>query len=103
MSAKTKTNEARYHDALELIRQKNAEIVDLKRTLTQIRRENDTAEKIRQEVFGLATHTCEPPAWTTDIRSKKSTRGTPLTRWSDWHYGETVDADQIGGVNQYNK
>lgn len=28
--------------------------------------------------------------------------GWPVTIWSDWHWGEVVRADEVGGVNEFN-
>lgn len=28
--------------------------------------------------------------------------GFPMTMWSDWHWGETVDLDETGGINEFN-
>jgi hypothetical protein len=103
MTAKpTKTDEDRLADAVEIIRKKNLEINDHKRTIEGLRREKDTAEAIRQEIFGLAAHTCAPPVWTTGKHVKNGSRGCPMTIWSDFHYGEVVNPDEIGGVNEFN-
>jgi len=74
----------------------------LRRDLRAAERENDSAEKVRQEIFNLAAHTPEPPAWITPAPTKKGTRGTPMTIWSDWHYGEVVRPEEVGGVNIFN-
>jgi hypothetical protein len=102
MAAKL-TDADRLDFAEDTVRKKNAEIADLKRTIIQIRKDNDTAEAIRQEIFGLAAHTTAPPAWISGKSVKGGERGGPITIWSDFHYGEVVDEDQIGGVNKYNK
>jgi hypothetical protein len=102
MAAKL-TDADRLDFAEDTVRKKNAEIADLKKTITQIRKDNDTAEAIRQEIFGLAAHTTAPPAWISGKSVKGGERGGPITIWSDFHYGEVVDEDQIGGVNKYNK
>ena len=97
-----KNIEQHLEDANTIIRSKNAEILALRRTVEQQRRDNDTAEKIRKEIFNIASHSVEPPSWTTHVREKSNVRGTPITIWSDWHYGEVVDPEQIGGVNSFN-
>lgn len=61
MAPSLKTDAERIADSIEIIRKKNAEIVDLKRNIAQITRENDTAEAIRQEIYGLAAHSMAPP------------------------------------------
>lgn len=97
-----KTAEDRLMDAEDLIRKKNAEIADQRRTIAQIRRDNDTAEAIRREIFGLAAHSLAPPEWLTGKTVKNGSRGGPITIWSDFHYGEVIDGDQINGVNKFN-
>lgn len=89
-------------DAEDIIRKKNSEIADLRRTVKQIRKDNDTAEAIRQEIFGIAAHSPAPPEWITGKKVKNGSRGGPLTVWSDFHYGEVVFGDQVNGVNVFN-
>lgn len=78
------------------------DIADLRRQVAQLEREEDTAKAIRQEIFNLAAHTPEPPAWLTDTRKGTANRGTPFAMWSDWHYGEVVRPEEVGGVNNFN-
>lgn len=63
--------------------------------------ERDTAESIRREIYGLASRTPEPPTWLTKVGTIGK-RGTPITMWSDWHYGEVVRPEEVGGVNEFN-
>lgn len=74
----------------------------LKRDLAAAQREADTAEKIRLEIYNLAARTPEPPKWLTPAKHPKGSRGVPCTIWSDWHYGEVVRPEEIGGVNEFN-
>ena len=77
---------------------------DLKLAQTKIRSlafDADTAETIREKIFDLAAHTPEPPEWLSKA-GKPGTRGAPVTVWSDWHYGEVISSDEVGGVNSYN-
>jgi len=103
MSAARKTDADRLLDAAELLRKKNAELIDHKRTINQLRRDNDTAEKIRQEIYGLAAHTMDPPAWISGKGVRNGERGGPVTIWSDFHYGEVINPDEVGGVNKYDR
>lgn len=32
-----------------------------------------------------------------------SSPGFPMTIWSDWHWGETVDRRELGGLNEFNR
>lgn len=101
MAGPTKSDAEKLHDAAEIVRKKNLEIIDHKRTIEQLRRNNDTAEKIRAEIFDLAEHTIEPPTWLTGRGVPSGERGGPMTVWSDFHYGEVVNPDEVGGVNAY--
>jgi hypothetical protein len=98
----TKTDADRLADALEVVRKKNLELNDNKRTIAQLQREKDTAEAIRQEIFQLASHTPEPPSWVAGKGVKNGTRGGPVLILSDVHYGEVINPDEVGGVNEYN-
>lgn len=64
-----------------------------------------TDEKVRRKIFEVAHHKPQIPAWLTPPRSlkgKKSAPGVPILFGSDWHWGEVVNPDEIGGVNKYN-
>ena len=63
--------------------------------------EEETAESIRKTIYGLAERTPAPPTWL-HKDGKPGTRGAPMTIWSDFHYGEKVAKDEVGGVNEYN-
>ncbi len=57
---------------------------------------------MRTKIFGLAAHSPPPPAWVVGSGGKAGTRGCPVTVWSDWHRGEVINPDEVGGVNQFN-
>ena len=97
-----KTEKEHLADAADIIRKRNAEIVLLKRDNTRLSEEHDTAEAIRAEIWRLAEHNPEPPAWISGKGGRIGMRGHPLTVWSDIHYGEVIDPDQVNGVNKYN-
>jgi len=101
MAAQTKTDKDRLNDALEILRKKNIELNDKTKLLAQYEREEDTAEKIREEIFNIAARDPEPPAWIQGRGVRNGSRGGPITIWSDFHYGEVINADEIGGVNAY--
>jgi hypothetical protein len=100
---KLKTLEEQLVDANEIIRRKNAQEIDYKRTIAALQREEDTAQAIRQELYGLSAHSPEPPTWISGRGGKIGSRGCPVTMWSDTHYGEQVSLDETNGVNKYNK
>ena len=73
----------------------------LERELKEVHRDNDTAASIRQEIYGLATSTPEPPVWL-QKPTKHGLAGVPMVLWSDWHWGEIIRPGEIGGVNEFN-
>lgn len=76
------------------------QIRELESTLRSIRREELTAEVVRKHILDLKEQTPSPPNW--PLRKlAKGHEGVPLTIWSDWHWGEVVDPEQVGGVNEY--
>lgn len=102
MAAPAKTDADRLSDAQEIIRQKQITLNGLRSQVQRLQVEKDTAEAIRSTIFGLSEHTPEPPAWVHRISGPSEHRGGPTTMWSDFHYGETIDADQVAGVNSFN-
>lgn len=56
---------------------------------------------VRTEIIKLAELNPEPPEWLLREDSNKALPGVPTLFASDWHWGEVVDPDQIGGVNKY--
>ena len=102
MAPQLKTDAERIDDALKALRAAKMEAADLRKTLAQIRTENDTAEAIRETIWELAAHNPEPPEWISGRGGKVGMRGCPITVWSDVHYGEQVFEDQTNGVNKFN-
>jgi hypothetical protein len=98
-----KTDAERLNDANDIIRGKQNQIKSLEKELRNRTQENDTAEKLRQEIFKLNAYSCEPPEWLDQPHKKGSVTGVPLIMASDWHWGETVDPDQVGGMNAFNR
>lgn len=97
-----KTDADFLHDAEEINRKQAADLLNARNDIKRIRRDNDTADAIRQEIWGLEARPPEPPAWIAGAGGKPGTRGSPMLMLSDIHYGEVVDPDQVGGVNKYN-
>ena len=75
----------------------------LESELAATRRHNETAESIRQEIYGLAAMTPDPPKWVLGKRIKPGHPGIPVTIWSDFHWGETVSSEETGGQNRFNR
>jgi hypothetical protein len=103
MDPKQKTDSERLADANEIIRGKQNQIKALEKELRSRTQEHDTAESLRQEIFGLDAYTREPPVWLTKPHKTSSITGVPLILASDWHHGEMVDPDQVGGMNAFNR
>jgi hypothetical protein len=101
MSAKRKTEADQLADAMEIIRKKNLENNDLRRTLEQARRDGDTADAIRQEIWGLSAYRPVIADWTVGKGGKIGMRGCPVTFWSDWHGSEVISPDEVNGLNQF--
>jgi hypothetical protein len=74
--------------------------------LAAVEKANLTAEKIRETIYGLSTLPVETPAWAKGLGAAAKSAaqsGVPVVFWSDWHWGEVVAKDQVGGVNSFNR
>lgn len=90
-------------DALaEEVRKLRNDKRDLTAALKQRQKEDDTAEEIRRKIYELAARSPEPPEWVVRGGGISGRRGTPCTLWSDWHRGEVVRAEEVGGLNEFN-
>ena len=70
--------------------------------LKSLSKEVLTARVIRREIFKLSDLKPECPAWMQDIpRVSAKSPGIPVAVASDWHWGERINPDEIGGVNKY--
>lgn len=99
MSAAVKTDVQRLVDATDIIRKKNAELLEQRKVIESLRRENDAAKTIRENIYKIAAYDPDPPEWTVR-EGRAGARGVPATIWSDWHYGEVV---RMPGINIYDK
>ena len=70
--------------------------------LAAIRRDNVTAEIVRTQLYGLAEMTPDPPKWISKVSHSRNP-GVPVAIWSDWHWGEVVRSEEVGGVNAFNR
>ena len=86
-------------DAMKLLREKNAQLLDQKRTIIQLQEESDDAQTIRENIYKIAAHDADPPEWLAR-EGRAGARGIPITIWSDFHYGEVV---RMPGINNYDK
>ena len=97
-----KTDKDRLADAQEIIKEQRAQLLAMTRENKELRKEDDSREKIREEIMGLMARSPEPPAW---IAGKHGSgqRGVPTCLWTDWHCGEVVNPDLVGGMNKYDQ
>lgn len=96
--AKGFTAQTVLRDPLEKLRAEKAALAEQVR---QLQRDEESAAAIREEIWKIAAHSPEPPEWL--IREGKGgSRGMPTIFCSDWHYGEVVRAEEVGGVNEFN-
>jgi len=63
-----------------------------------------TQAEVRESIFKLAGEPAAPPEWISQSHSIAGAgiTGVPMTIWSDWHLGETVDMAETNGSNAYN-
>lgn len=78
------------------------EVSRLKRELAGKQAVEDSAAAIRETIYEIAAYDPAPPKWLTQTKKGSGTPGTPMTNWSDWHYGEVVRSGEVGGLNEYN-
>ena len=80
-------------------------IAQLRKELKAALREDISTESIRTAIFGLCAEAdkTEIPEWSLPVTTGGEQHlEIPMTHWSDWHWGEVVSAEEIGGVNEYN-
>src|SRR5580765_6603082 len=99
-NAPTKSVKDHLADQVLINKQQRTKIVLLQRELAGLHRDNFTASEVRTKIYGLGELTADPPKWLLQP-GKKGLPGVPMTEWSDWHYGERVDPEAIGGTNEF--
>lgn len=57
---------------------------------------------IREKIIKITSQKPNPPKWLTDVNTYDSWEAVPTIFLSDLHWGEVVDPNQIGGVNEFN-
>lgn len=77
------------------------ELADAKRRIKELEHEEETAAAIREQIWKLESHDPNPPSWKPAFGTH-GFRGMPMLFASDWHYGETVRPQEIGGLNEFN-
>ena len=77
------------------------EISNLRRLLKQSYRDQNLDEELRKFAFNLGKQKLNPPQWISPKRNKAH-YGIPTLFLSDWHWGESVVAGEISGLNTFN-
>lgn len=85
-------------DPVEKLRVENSA---LREQVKKLQREEETAAAIREQIWKLAAYNPEPPTWLVKD-GKLGARGMPILFGSDWHYGEVVKKEEVGGLNEFN-
>ena len=68
--------------------------------IKRLQQEALTHEIVSEQIYGVASHRPEPPEWIFG-KGTNGDRGAPMTLWSDWHRGEIVRPEEVGGVNEF--
>lgn len=81
-------------------------IQQLDTELAMARKDAMTTAAVRHEIFKLqrACSEARVPEWAAPAKSRAARAATPLTpvtMWSDWHWGEVVSPGEVNGVNEY--
>ena len=74
----------------------------LEAELKSIVRDNNSAADVREKIYNLSAYTPDPPAWLTK-KTNVGHVGVPVAIWSDFHWGEVVNKEEVGGVNEFNR
>lgn len=93
-----KTDKERLSDAETIIRQKHSTIIGLERELRASRQAYDAREKLH----GAYDPNPKAPAWLMKPEPAHAP-GVPMLFLSDFHWGETVFEEQVGGANKFNR
>jgi len=65
-------------------------------------KEDFNAEYVKRKIIKLTESEIDIPDWIVRKPKGHNVTGIPTLLASDWHWGEVVDAAQVGGVNEYN-
>jgi hypothetical protein len=75
----------------------------VKRRLGAVEAENEELQRLLNFHDAVSTANPSPPKWLTPKKPKAGHRATLVTMWSDLHFDEVVNPDEIGGLNCYNR
>ena len=81
----------------------SAELKVAREKLKQLETQLLTDEFVARTILNMARTPANPPSWTLEAKKGKTDlTGVPTLFLSDWHWGEVVRPEEIGGVNEYN-
>lgn len=95
-------------DAMAARRAQVDEAARLRAELKAALRERAGEDAILALIGRMADHDPSPPAWLAPPlvkksgKTKKAAQEVPVALWSDWHFGEVVQPDEVNGVNAFN-
>ena len=69
--------------------------------LEQAKKQLLSEASVRSVIFGLSNAPINPPCWLSEASSGRMA-GVPTLFLSDLHWGEVVNPEEIGSVNEYN-
>jgi hypothetical protein len=79
-----------------------SELGALKRKIKTLAEGRMDMRDVRSRIFQLSTHEASPPDWVVDPVQSGHGPGVPTLFLSDWHWGEVVRSEMVGGTNEYN-
>lgn len=79
-------------------------VLELDTQLRRLKEATLTDDYVRRKIIGLrdGVGAVTVPDWSLRMPRGESRPGVPIALWSDWHWGEVVRPEQIGGVNEFN-
>jgi len=86
-------------DTAEALLQRKCDLLEAR--LKAAEADRLTCEAVRREIYGISENPPKPPEWLGSPEPTGSTSGVPVVVWSDFHYGEVVNPDEVGGVNTF--
>ena len=102
--APTIIDEIQAEQNLQLHTQKQKDqdtIKDLRKRLRDQARQDYTAEGWRKFLWAFSDRKHEPPEWVGTPYANPGSPGDPTLILSDFHWGEVVNPEQVGGINKY--
>ncbi len=81
----------------------DAEMRILKRQVEVLAKENVSHQRIKDSLIKADTYVAKPPKWLTKSSPARGAPGVPTIFLSDFHWGEVVVKEAVGGINEYDR